>query len=62
MIAGFLRASLLAVAALALSVEFAAANDPAEAKKLPTETETSAAKLYADNCATCHQTNGQGVA
>ena len=62
MIARFLRASLLAVAALALSVEFAAADDPPAAKKLPTETEKSAAKLYADNCATCHQANGQGVA
>jgi mono/diheme cytochrome c family protein len=55
MIAGFLRASLLAVVALAFSIEFATADDP-------TETEKSAAKLYTDNCATCHQANGQGVA
>ena len=32
------------------------------AKKLPPEIAAHAAKLYADNCATCHQTNGQGVA
>jgi mono/diheme cytochrome c family protein len=32
------------------------------AKKLPPEITTHAAKLYVDNCATCHQTNGQGVA
>jgi Cytochrome c len=62
MIAGFLRAHLLAVAALALSAEFAAADDPPAANKLPSETEKSAAKLYADNCVTCHQANGQGVA
>src|SRR5262249_15919617 len=62
MIAGVSRANLLAVAVLALRVEFAAADDPPGAKKLPTETEKSAAKLYADNCATCHEGNGQGVA
>ena len=62
MIAGFFRANLLAAAALVLSVEFAAADDPPAAKKLPTETEKSAARLYADNCASCHQANGQGVA
>jgi mono/diheme cytochrome c family protein len=32
------------------------------AKKLPPEIAAHAAKLYADNCATCHQANGQGVA
>ena len=32
------------------------------AKKLPPEIAARAAKLYADNCATCHQANGQGVA
>ena len=32
------------------------------AKKLPPEIATHAAKLYADNCATCHQANGQGIA
>ncbi|MGZ3287179.1 MAG: c-type cytochrome [Xanthobacteraceae bacterium] len=32
------------------------------AKKLPREIAAHAAKLYADNCATCHQANGQGVA
>jgi len=31
------------------------------AKKLPPEIAARAAKLYADNCATCHQANGQGV-
>jgi mono/diheme cytochrome c family protein len=31
------------------------------AKKLPPEIATHAAKLYADNCATCHQANGQGI-
>lgn len=31
------------------------------AKKLPPEIATHAAKLYADNCATCHQANGQGT-
>ena len=32
------------------------------AKKLPPGIAAHAAKLYADNCATCHQANGQGVA
>ena len=32
------------------------------AKKLPPEIATHASKLYADNCATCHQANGQGIA
>src|SRR4051794_34778417 len=32
------------------------------AKKLPPEITARAAKLYADNCATCHQANGQGIA
>jgi len=31
------------------------------AKKLPPEIATHAAKLYADNCATCHQANGRGI-
>jgi mono/diheme cytochrome c family protein len=31
------------------------------AKKLPPEIATHAAKLYTDNCATCHQANGQGT-
>ena len=32
------------------------------ARKLAPEVEKHAAKLYADNCASCHQSNGQGVA
>jgi len=32
------------------------------ASKLTPEVERQAAKLYADNCASCHQTNGQGIA
>jgi mono/diheme cytochrome c family protein len=32
------------------------------AKKLAPDLEARAAKLYADNCATCHQANGQGIA
>jgi mono/diheme cytochrome c family protein len=35
---------------------------PAVAKKLAPEVETRAAKLYSDNCASCHQTQGQGIA
>jgi mono/diheme cytochrome c family protein len=31
------------------------------AKKLPPEIATHAGKLYADNCATCHQAGGQGT-
>jgi len=31
-------------------------------RKLPPEAEKRAAKLYADNCASCHQANGQGIA
>ena len=31
-------------------------------KKLAPEVEKHAAKLYADNCASCHQANGQGIA
>jgi mono/diheme cytochrome c family protein len=32
------------------------------AKKLAPEVEKHAAKLYADNCASCHQAGGQGIA
>ena len=51
-----------AMATYLLDVTNAKAPPAAVAKKLPAATEQSAAKLYADNCATCHQANGQGVA
>jgi len=42
--------------------EKAAPAAAAVAMKLPLAVETRAAKLYADNCASCHQGNGQGIA
>jgi mono/diheme cytochrome c family protein len=51
-----------AMATYLLDVTNAKAPPAAVAKKLPPETEKSGSKLYADNCATCHQPNGQGVA
>jgi mono/diheme cytochrome c family protein len=58
----FLTSSDLdAVATYLLDVTSAKAPPAPAAKKLPAETERSAGKLYADNCASCHQANGQGI-
>jgi mono/diheme cytochrome c family protein len=58
----YLLASVLSAAALIADVACEAANVSAAAKKLPAETETSAGKLYTDNCASCHRASGQGIA
>ena len=47
---------------LDLPDEKSAPTSPPVASRLAPEVERRAARLYADNCASCHQPNGQGIA
>ncbi len=55
-------ASFFSAAVLIAGMTHAKAAPSTVAQKLPAETEKSAATLYTDNCSSCHQPNGLGIA